>query len=124
IHDVVCQDLASITIAANLLSKTLKAKGFTETEKASEIAFLVDQVLSKARSIARGYFTAGFDVMSLAEALQENARNVEIRTGVQCEVKWQENLVILNEDVVMHFYRIAQEAIQPTVAQLQAARET
>ncbi len=122
IHDVVCQDLASITIAANLLSKTLKAKGFSETEKASEIAFLIDQVLAKARSVARGYFTAGFDVTSLAEALRENARNVEARTGVKCEVKWQQSLVIANEGVVMHFYRIAQEAIQNAINHAEATR--
>ncbi len=115
LHDVVCQDLTSIAIAGHMLTKKLQAKEMVEARDAHEIAGMVDHALTKARSVARGFFTAGFDVMGLAEALRETARNVEERTGVICEVKWQENLVILNEDVVMHFFRIAQEAIQNAV---------
>jgi signal transduction histidine kinase len=76
---------------------------------------MVDHALTSARSIARGFFTAGFNVMGLAEALREFARNVQERTGIQCSVEWQDNLVIHNEDVVMHFFRIAQEAMQNAV---------
>jgi signal transduction histidine kinase len=115
LHDVVCQDLASIAIAGHLLAKKLQVKNLAEAENAREIAGMVDRALTKARSVARGFFTAGFNVMGLAEALRETARNVEERSGVHCEVQWQENLVILNEDVVMHFFRIAQEAIQNAV---------
>jgi signal transduction histidine kinase len=115
LHDVVCQDLTSIAIAGHLLAKKLQAKDLPEAETAREIASMVDCALTKTRSVARGFFTAGFDVMGLAEALRETARNVEERRGVHCQVHWQENLVILNEDVVMHFFRIAQEAIQNAV---------
>ena len=60
--------------------------------------------------------------MGLAEALRETARNVEERSGVRCEVQWPENLVILNEDVMMHFFRIAQEAIQNAVKHAEPSR--
>ena len=122
LHDVVCQDLTSIAIAGHMLTKKLKAKEMIEAKDAHEIAGMVDQALTKARSVARGFFTAGFDVMGLAEALRETARNAEERTGVRCEVKWQENLVILNEDVVMHFFRIAQEGIQNAVKHAEPSR--
>jgi signal transduction histidine kinase len=122
LHDVVCQELASIAIAGHLLVKKLQAKDMAEAENAREIATMVDRALLKARSVARGFFTAGFDVMGLAEALQETARNVEERSGVHCEVQWQENLVILNEDVVMHLFRIAQEAIQNAVKHAEPSR--
>jgi signal transduction histidine kinase len=115
LHDTVCQELAGIAIAGHLLAKKLQAQNITETGQAREIAVMVDRALTKARSLARGFFTTGFDVMGLAEALQEAARNVEERSGIRCEVNWQENLVILNEDVVMHFFRIAQEALQNAV---------
>jgi len=115
LHDVVCQDLTSIAIAGHMLAKKLQAKNLAEAENAREIATMVDEALTKTRSVARGFFTAGFDVMGLAEALRETAHNVEDRTGIHCEVQWEENLVILNENVVMHFFRIAQEAIQNAV---------
>ena len=122
LHDVVCQELASIAIAGHMLAKKLQAKNLAEAENAREIATMVDHALTKARSIARGFFTAGFDVMGLAEALRETARNVEERSGVRCEVQWPENLVILNEDVMMHFFRIAQEAIQNAVKHAEPSR--
>jgi signal transduction histidine kinase len=115
LHDVVCQELTGIAIAGHMLAKKLEVQNSLGAPQAREIATLVDRVLTKARSVARGFFTAGFDVMGLAEALRENARNVEERTGIKCEVVWQENLVIFNEDVVMHFFRIAQEGIQNAV---------
>jgi signal transduction histidine kinase len=115
LHDVVCQELASIAIAGHLLAKKLESKGLPESEGAREIAGMVDRALTKTRSVARGFFTAGFDVMGLAEALRETSKNIEERTGVRCEVQWEDNLVIANEDVVMHFFRIAQEAIQNAV---------
>jgi signal transduction histidine kinase len=121
LHDVVCQELASIAIAGHMLAKKLHSQGAREAEQAREIAAMVDRALTKARSVARGFFTAGFNVSGLAEALRENARNVEDRTGVKCEVVWQESIVILNEDVVMHFFRIAQEGIQNAVKHADAS---
>jgi signal transduction histidine kinase len=122
LHDVVCQELASIAVAGHMLAKKLQDRGAAEAGQAREIAALVDRALMKARSVARGFFTDGFNVLGLAEALRENARNVEDRTGVTCEVAWQENIVILNEDVVMHFFRIAQEGIQNAVRHADASR--
>ena len=115
LHDVVCQELTSIGIASHLLVKKLQAREGKEADDAREIAVMVDHALTSTRSIARGFFTAGFNVSGLAEALREFARNVQERTGIKCAVEWQENLVIHNEDVVMHFFRIAQEAIQNAV---------
>ena len=85
---------------------------------------MVDRALSKARSVAGGFFTAGFDVEGLAEALHEAAHNIEERSGIPCKVEWQEDLVILNEEVVMHLFRIAQEAMQNAVKHAEPSRIT
>ena len=115
LHDVVCQELASTAIAAHMLTKKLQAKQLSETASAREIAEMVDHALTKTRSVARGFFTVGFDVAGLAESLRETVRNAQERSGVRCEIYWEENLVISNEDVVVHLFRIAQEAVQNAV---------
>jgi len=115
LHDVVCQELASIGIASHLLEKKLQARDLAEAERAREIAVMVDHALKNARGIAQGFFIAGFDVMGLAEALRECARNVRERNRIDCTVHWQENLVLSNEEAVRHFLRIAQEAIQNAI---------
>jgi signal transduction histidine kinase len=123
LHDVVCQDLASIAIAGHLLAKKLRTEQHTrEAEKAREIAEMVDHALTKARSVARGFFTAGFDVEGLVESLNETARSIQERHGIHCEIRWPDHLTIANEDVVMHFFRIAQEAIQNAVRHARATR--
>ena len=115
LHDVVCQELASIAIASHMLTKKLQGRQAVEEANARELAGMVDHTLAQTRRIARGFFTAGFDVDGLAEALRETARGVEERTGIHCAVRWPESFVISNEDVVLHFFRIAQEAIQNAV---------
>jgi signal transduction histidine kinase len=115
LHDVICQELASIAIAGHLLAKKLQAKQFSEAGSAREIAEMVDQVLTKTHGMARGFFTAGFDVVGLAESLRETVRTIEDRSGVHGEIDWDESLVISNEDTVVHLFRIAQEAVQNAV---------
>ncbi len=122
LHDIICQDLASIAIAGHLLVKKLRTKKMDEAENAQEIAHLVDQALNKTRSLAGGFFTAGFDVDGLAEALRKTARTAEEQNNIRCEIHWQENLIISNEDVVMHFFRIAQEAIRNAVKHAEPSR--
>lgn len=122
LHDVVCQELTSITIAGHLVNKKLAAKGIEEAKDVQEMTEMVDRALSKARSVAGGFFTAGFDVEGLAEALRETARNIEERSDVKCEVSWQKHLTIWNEDVVMHLFRIAQEAMQNAIKHAEPSR--
>ena len=115
LHDAACQELASVAIAAHLLARKLLAAGHGESEHAREIAHMADHALETTRSVARGFFTAGFDSAGLAEALREIARYTEDNNRIPCVVHWPENLVITNEDVIIHLFRIAQEAIHNVV---------
>src|SRR5271170_1593232 len=67
LHDVVCQELASVGIAAHMLARKLLATEHDETAHAREIAGMADHALETTRSLARGFFTAGFDGAGLAE---------------------------------------------------------
>jgi signal transduction histidine kinase len=115
LHDVVCQELAGLAIAAHMLARKLSATEEDGTAHAREIAHMADHALETTRSVARGFFTAGFDGAGLAEALREVARYTADHHRVPCVVHWQENLVITNEDIVIHLFRIAQEAIRNVV---------
>jgi signal transduction histidine kinase len=115
LHDVVCQELTGVAIAAHMLVRKLTAGEHEETTHARELAFMADHALETTRSVARGFFTAGFDGAGLAEALQETARRTESQNRISCSVRWQENLAITNEDLVIHLFRIAQEAIHNVV---------
>jgi len=115
LHDTVCQELASVAIAAQMLERKLLATEHDETALAREMAYMAAHALETTRRVARGFFTAGFDDAGLAEALRETARHTEEQSGISCVIHWQENLMITNEDIVIHLFRIAQEAIHNVV---------
>jgi signal transduction histidine kinase len=115
LHDVVCQDLVSIAIASDMLTRKLSALELPEAEHSDKIAKMADSALAKARSIARGFFIVGFDTAGLEEALRETIRDAAERNRISCVVRWQEKLTIANRDTVIQLFRIAQEAFQNAV---------
>jgi len=115
LHDAVCQELTGVTIAAHMLSRKLAGAEHGDALHAQELAYMADHALETTRSVARGFFTAGFDGAGLAEALRETARRTEAQNRISCVVQWQENLTINNEDIVIHLFRIAQEAVHNVV---------
>ena len=115
LHDVVCQELTSASIAAHLLARKLLASSNSEAEHARELAQLVDHSLATTRSVARGSFAAGLDGAGLAEALRETARYIEGKNKISCAIRWQGNLAINKAEAVVHLFRIAQEAMSNVV---------
>jgi len=122
LHDLVCQELTSIASDAHLLTRNLLAAEADEAEHAREMALKVDRALEKARCIAKGFFTAGFDSAGLVDSLRETARQIEKTGRILCVIRWQENLVIADEDTLTQLFRIAQEAIRNTVQHAAASR--
>jgi signal transduction histidine kinase len=122
IHDAVCQELAGTAIAGQMLTKKLQAKGSEDAGDAGEVTDMIFRSLTKARNVARGFFTAGFDALGLADALRETVAHAEEKSGIRCEFTWQESLSISDEETVMHLFRIAQEAIQNALKHSGATR--
>jgi signal transduction histidine kinase len=124
LHDLVSQELAAIALDTHLLTRNLLAAGHDESERAREVAIKVDRALTRARNIARGYFTLGFDAASLDEALREIARRAETPGRLACAVKCTDNLSIGNEDATVQLFRIAQEAVQNAARHAAASQIT
>jgi len=112
LHELVTHELASIAIDAHLLARNRFDPREEEAGRAREIALKVDRALTKARNIARGYFTLGFDAAGFAEALREIAHRTQKATNIPCHVHCADDLAIGNEDATIQLFRIAQEAVQ------------
>jgi signal transduction histidine kinase len=122
LHELVTHELASIAIDAHLLTRNLLAAGDEDVGRAREIALKVDRALTKARNIARGYFTLGFDAAGFAEALREIANRTQKSSRISCLVHCADDLAIGNEDATIQLFRIAQEAVQNSARHADASR--
>jgi signal transduction histidine kinase len=122
LHELVTHELAAIAIDAHLLTRNLLAVGDDEVNRAREVALKVDRALTKARNIARGYFTLGFDAAGFADALREIAGRTQKATRITCLVHCADDLAIGNEDATIQLFRIAQEALQNAARHADATR--
>jgi PAS domain S-box-containing protein len=122
LHDGLCQQLVSAAFACNLLSKKLVAIGPAEADTASEIAGWIDEAISQARALARGLYPVKLEADGLTSALQELAEYVNDRFGITCVLENSEAVLITDNAVATHLYRIAQEAVINAVKHSKADR--
>ena len=122
IHDDLCQRLVSIAFSSNLLTQKLRERSLPEVQDAAEIARLLDDSITQARSLARMLYPVLLETGGLASALQELAANVTARSRIECTAVCQETVLIRDLSVATHIYRIAQEAVSNAVRHAQASR--
>ena len=111
LHDGLCQELVSISFAADALRMDLERLGMTKQSAAiEEISGLVRSSNQRAKSLARGLFPTGLDE-SLGVALQSLAAAVSVRSKIVCKVEGAVPLPALGREVEGHLFFILREAV-------------
>jgi signal transduction histidine kinase len=111
LHDTLCQQLVSISFAIELLREKLERYKLPEASQASHIAEMVNDGISQARHLARGFYPVRLEVEGLASALEELAETTQARDNVTCQFSCEEQILIHDTVAGNNLYRIAQEAI-------------
>jgi PAS domain S-box-containing protein len=122
LHDSICQQLVSTAFASNLLSQKLATIAPGEADAARKIAGWIDEAISQTRILARGLYPVKLEADGLASALQELAEYVANRFGIACELENADEILVADNKVATHVYRIAQEAVTNAVKHSQADR--
>jgi PAS domain S-box-containing protein len=112
LHDGLGQHLTGIELLMQALQSKLPAKNKKEAER---IAEHVRQAIRQTRSLARGLSPVELDANGLMAALQELAANVEALFRVRCKFLCQAPVLISNNTVATHLFRIAQEAVSNAI---------
>ena len=111
LHDGLCQELVSISFAADALTMDLDRLGMAkQAASLEELARLVRSSNVKAKSLARGLFPTGLDE-SLDVALQSLAATVSARSGIDCALENEEPLPELGREIESHLFLILREAV-------------
>lgn len=110
LHDGLCQELAGIELMCRVLEQKLAAKSKAESKQVGNIALHIREAVTHTRNLAHGLSPVELENNGFMSALRELAANVEKVFRVECRFECPEPVLIQNNAVATHLFRIAQEA--------------
>ena len=115
LHDSLCQHLTATALAGQVLGERLAAKALPEARDAGHVVALVEDGIDLARNLARGLYPVEMDAEGLMAAFQQLANNISKGAKVPCVFECDKPVLIHDDAVATHLYRITQEAIRNAV---------
>ncbi|MEW6302280.1 MAG: response regulator [Verrucomicrobiota bacterium] len=120
LHDDLCQRLAGIEIMSQVLEKNLAAKSKREAASAGEISKLIREAIAHTRDLARGLTPVVLESEGLMSALTQLAASTQKMFRIRCVFECDEPVLVPDNTVATHLYRIAQEAVNNAVKHAEA----
>lgn len=115
LHDGLGQQLTGIAFLGKALSQKLAAQSAEGAAQAAQIVTLINQAVSETRQLARGLQPVEVDENGLMSALEALAANIERLFHIRCEFRCDEPVLVKENAMANHIYRIAQEAANNAV---------
>jgi signal transduction histidine kinase len=111
LHDDACQRLAAMRMKCEALAIRLKDQHSPQSELAVELSNEIAQTSALLRNMARGLAPVEVEGDGLVHALQKLVRMQESIHEVACFFEAKDTVIVDDEEVGTHLYRIAQELI-------------
>lgn len=111
LHDGLGQHLAGIELMSQALEQKLSKISKPAAAQAAKISEYVRDAISQARLLARGLSPVVLESQGLMYALQELASRTEVLFQVACVFRCPSPILIHDNGIATHLFRIAQEAV-------------
>lgn len=115
LHDGLGQMLTGIGLISRNLARKLSAEEEPHAPEMAEIAELIKEADEFARALARGLVPVDLEKSGLRFALQRLASGAEKLFGIRCAFEESGKVLVDDNSVATHLYRIAQEAVSNAV---------
>jgi signal transduction histidine kinase len=114
LHDGLCQQLAGIQYSTDLIAKKLPSN---VSAKAAivKVAGRVREAIVQARNLARGLSIVSLESHGFMSALEELTASAQELFRIHCRFECKQPVLINDNTLATHLYRIAQEAIHNAV---------
>ena len=122
LHDGLGQLLAGTAYMAGLLQQDLAAKSRPEARKMRRISRLICEAIAQARGLSRGLYPVEPEGNGLMAALDSLARRTQSLFQIGCRFTCRRPVLIQDNVVATHLFRIAQEAVSSAIKHGRAAR--
>jgi signal transduction histidine kinase len=115
LHDSVCQELAGIAFMGQVVERKLAGRLPEEAAEVAKMTALVSKATEHARSIARGLQPVEVESNGLMVALEEMTRTTREIFHIECKFECEGNVLVADNVMAVHLYRIAQEAVHNAI---------
>jgi len=109
LHDGLGQSLSGLWLLSTSLTE--KLKGTDQSTLARKLADGLELALEQIRALAKGVFPVDLDSEGLMSALKELVQVMGSASGIECRFECPDPVLIGDNRIALHLYRIAQEAI-------------
>lgn len=120
LHDGLGQQLTGLGLLARSLTRRLVGGPARELEMAEQLAGGLEQALADLRSLSHGLMPVHTDARGLVSALEQLATRISAQSGIRVELRHENPILISDNEVATHVYRIVQEAINNSIKHAQA----
>lgn len=119
LHDGIGQQLTGLgMLSTSLVNKASKP----EYELASQLAAGLQEALSQVRALSRGLVPVEIDAAGFLQALLNLTEDIQRQSRMPVTLKILNEIEFANDDMVMHLYRIAQEALNNAIKHAKASQ--
>ena len=122
LHDGLGQLLAGTAYLTSALQKKLAAKSLPEAQESGRILEVINEAIAQERSLARGLYPVEPEPNGLMAALESLAGRTKKMFQVRCRFTCPQPVLILDNTLATHLFRIAQEAVTNAIKHGQAGR--
>ncbi|MDB6020581.1 MAG: response regulator receiver sensor signal transduction histidine kinase, partial [Pedosphaera sp.] len=122
VHDELGQALTGLKIDLSWLGNQLPRRLERLVDKTREMTSHIDETIKTVRRIATELRPGILDHLGLAAAIEWQANEFQIRTGIQCKVGNSLRRTILDEEINTVFFRIFQETLTNIIRHANATR--
>lgn len=111
LHDGLGQMLTGIGLLSQDLTRQLEEEAHERADDMAEITEHIKEADQYARDLSHGLIPVDVEANGLSEALRRLAQNAERLFNVDCSFREIETVLIHDNAIATHLYRIAQEAV-------------
>lgn len=115
LHDDLCPHLIGIEGLGTVLKRKLEKKALPDAEQMGTINELLKEAINKSRQLARGLCPVHLVDHGLVAALHELTNRVRSIFSVECTFICEADILISDNTVATHLFRIVQEAVNNAV---------
>jgi len=115
LHDDVGQLLAGIAFMGKALEQKLTKKAPEEAREMATLLSYINQAVARTQSLARGMFPVELEAAGLMSALRELSIFTDGLFKINCMFLCDSPVFINDNEIAIHLYRIAQEAIRNAI---------